>query len=41
MHEILAHVEAEESENVNGYWEECKDSCWCCLLMKSLARNNT
>jgi len=26
MHEILAHVEAEESENVNGYWEECKDS---------------
>jgi hypothetical protein len=25
MHDILAHVEAEESENVNGYWEKCKD----------------
>lgn len=24
MHEILAHVEVEESENVNGYWEKCK-----------------
>jgi hypothetical protein len=26
MHEILAHVEAEESENANGYREKCKDS---------------
>lgn len=26
MHEILAHVEAEEIENGNGYWEKCKHS---------------
>jgi len=26
MHEIVAHVETEESENVNGYWEKYKDS---------------